>query len=132
MNNVSLVGRLTRDPEVSEIGNDKIKKARFTLAVDRPHTKDKTDFISCIAWRSSANFIGDWIKKGNQVAIVGRIETGSYEKDGNTVYTTDVIVDKVTGLGSKSDSQSTPASKPAAPAPAEAKTENVPWEGMDL
>lgn len=79
--------------------------ARFTLAVDR-HDKDKGyDFISCIAWGKAAENMGKYISKGNRVAVSGRIQTGSYtNKDGNKVYTTDVVAERVEFIETKSKS----------------------------
>ena len=97
MNQVVLMGRLTKDPEITEIGNDgSLKKARYTLAVDR-HTRKEgaqtADFISCVAWQKAAEFAEKYLRKGMKIAVTGRIETGSYKKqDGTTVYTTDVNV----------------------------------------
>lgn len=87
MNKVFLMGRLTKEPDVRE------KVTRFTLAVDR--YKEGTDFISCVAFSKTAEIIGKYVGKGNKIAIEGRIQTGSYEKDGRSVYTTDVIVERV-------------------------------------
>lgn len=135
MNNVSLIGRLVRDPEVTELSSG-IKKARFTLAVDREFAANKTDFIQCAAWRSQADFIGTYIKKGNLISVQGRIETGSYEKDGVWVYTTEVVADRVSGLQSKSETGNTTTTtkketKQEAPKAAEVQTDDAPWD-LDL
>ena len=96
MNNVVLIGRLTSDPELKQ--NEKYTQCKFTLAVNR--LKEGADFISCIAWNKQAEFINKYLHKGNQVAIEGRIQTGSYEKDGVKHYTTDVIVQGLNFIGS--------------------------------
>lgn len=89
MNNVVLMGRLTKDPEIMETANTTI--ATYTLAVDR-RTKGEADFIRCKAFGKDADFIGKYFAKGKRVAVSGRIQTGSYtSKEGKTVYTTDVI-----------------------------------------
>lgn len=98
MNHVALIGRLTRDVEVRQAGNTSV--ARFTLAVDRRFKKDgeqTADFISCVAFGKTAEFIEKHIsKKGQKMVVEGRIQTGSYkDKDDKTVYTTDVIIDQV-------------------------------------
>jgi single-strand DNA-binding protein len=63
--------------------------------------KDEVDFINCIAWEKTAEIIGEYCSKGNRIAIVGRIQTGSYDKDGTKVYTTDIIINSVQLLGEK-------------------------------
>lgn len=96
MNNVILIGRLTSDPELKQ--NEKYTQCKFTLAVNR--LKEGADFISCIAWNKQAELINKYLHKGNQVAIEGRIQTGSYEKDGVKHCTTDVIVQNLNFIGS--------------------------------
>jgi single-strand DNA-binding protein len=109
MNKVNLMGRLTRDPEVRYANNSNMPIAKFTLAVDRKFSKEgeerQTDFISCTAFNKTAELIGKFFPKGKQMALCGRIQTGSYEKEGQKVYTTDVIVEDVYFTGSKKDSE---------------------------
>ena len=93
MNTVSLIGRLVKDPEVSEKGQLTI--ARFTLAIDRPTKSDEADFPRVIAFGKTAELAGKYFKKGKLAGVVGHIQTGSYQKDGETVYTTDVIADRI-------------------------------------
>ena len=95
MNKVFLIGRLTKEPEYRE--NEKLKQVKFTLAVNR--MKEGADYISCIAWNKTAELISKYLHKGNQTAIEGRIQTGSYEKDGKKIYTTDVVIDNITFIG---------------------------------
>lgn len=106
MNRFVGMGRLTRDPDVHQSGETKV--TRYTLAVDRRVQKgqEKTaDFISCVAFGKSAEFAEKYFKKGTQILVSGRIQTGSYKnKDGVTIYTTDVVVDDQEFAGSKSDS----------------------------
>lgn len=104
MNNVSLIGRLTKDPELKYLQNGGRAVARFSIAINREYSKQQkkeaeasgkqtADFINIIAWGKTAEFCANYIGKGNRVAIQGRIATGSYEdKDGKRVYTTDVVV----------------------------------------
>ena len=101
MNNVVLIGRLTKDPETRYSGETAV--TTFTLAVDRPMSKDKTaDFIRIVTFGKTAELCEKYLAKGRQIAIQGRINTGSYEdKDGKRVYTTDVIADRVQFLGGK-------------------------------
>ena len=113
MNSVSLMGRLTADPELKTTQNG-ISYCRFTVAVNR-YSKDGEDtdeFISCVAWRSTAEFICNYFLKGNKIALIGSIQTGSYtDKDGRKVYTTDVNTDKVFFCESKKDGDNNTAAK---------------------
>lgn len=96
MNSVSLIGRLTRDIELRQAGETTV--AHFTLAVDRRYKKDgqqSADFISCVAFGKTAEFLSKYFQKGNKLALNGRIQTGSYDKNGEKVYTTDIIADSV-------------------------------------
>ena len=101
INRAVLTGRLTRDPEIRYSQNDQsMAIARYTLAVDRRGRRDgndgqqTADFISCTAFRQQAEFAERYLRKGMKIAIVGRIQTGSYtNRDGQRVYTTDVIVE---------------------------------------
>lgn len=105
MNKAILMGRLTRDPELRTTQSG-ISVVSFTLAVDRRFKSQsgerEADFISCRAWRQTAEFIQKYFSKGSKLAVVGTIQTGSYEKDGRTVYTTDVVVDEAYFVESKS------------------------------
>lgn len=103
MNHVELIGRLTKDPEIYGEGTGLI--AKYTLAVDRRFKKegqDTTDFINCVCFSKSAEFAEKYFKKGMKVAVVGRIQTGSYEKDGRKIYTTDIVVEEQEFCESKS------------------------------
>lgn len=97
MNKVILIGRLCGDPEVRwSQGENKICIARYRLAVDRKRKKEEkqeADFIPCVALGSNGEFAEKYLKKGMKVAVEGRIQTGSYEKDGVKRYTTDIIVE---------------------------------------
>ena len=96
MNRAVIIGRLTSDPELKQ--NDKYTQCKFTVAVNR--LKEGTDYISCIAWNKTAELITKYLHKGNQIALEGRIQTGSYEvHDGTKRYTTDVIVENITFVG---------------------------------
>ena len=109
MNKVILVGRLTKDAEVT---NAKEKTwGRYTLAVDRPSKDKGADFINCVAFAKQAEFADKYLKKGTKILIEGHITTGSYtDKNGKVVYTTDVVVDRQEFVESKSASQ--PETKP--------------------
>lgn len=111
MNNVILMGRLTKDPELKTTQSG-LSFCRFTVAVDRysKDGEDKTNFISCVAWRNTAEFIDKYFSKGQRILLSGSIQTGSYtDKDGRTVYTTDVLVDKAEFCENKKNSDSAPA-----------------------
>ena len=121
MNKVILMGRLTRDPEVRYTqGDNAMAIARYSLAVDRRFKRDgepDADFINCVAFGKSGEFAEKYLKKGTKIAVVGRIQTGSYtNKDGQKVYTTDVVVEEQEFAESKNSSssdnnQSAPANK---------------------
>ena len=106
MNNVALVGRLTRDPEMRQTQSG-ISVCRFTVAVNRRYKNAQgqyeADFISCQAWRQTAEFINKYFNKGKEISLTGSLQTGSYDKDGVKHYTTDVIVENVEFVGSKGD-----------------------------
>lgn len=113
MNKVILIGRLSRDPEMRTTGSG-ISVTRFTVAVSRPYNPQNgqpaTDFLNCVAWRRQAENIAKYCSKGSQVAVEGRIQTGSYDgTDGQRHYTTDIVADNVTFLGSRRDSDSSNA-----------------------
>lgn len=111
MNSVQLVGRFTRDPEVRySTGEQSIAIARFSLAVDRRIRTEEgnqtADFISCVAFGKVAEFIEKYFHKGQRIGLVGRIQTGSYtNKDGKTVYTTDVVAEAVEFVESKNQNR---------------------------
>lgn len=110
MNCVNLIGRLVRDPELRYAQNG-TAMCTFTIAVDRAMSRQKkqeaqannqptADFIRCVAFRQTAELVANYHRKGSQIGVEGRIQTGSYEKEGRTVYTTDVIVNSISFIGS--------------------------------
>ena len=109
MNKVMLIGRITAKPELRYTSSN-IPFTRFTLAVNRMVNKDgqrEADFIPVIIWRKQAENVCNYLDKGAQIAVEGRIQTGSYDdKDGNKRYTTDVVADNVHFLESKSSRNS--------------------------
>ena len=124
MNKVNLIGRLTKDTELLAAGENNY--TRFTLAVNRKFTnadgEREADFISCVAWNKTAELINKHFQKGSEIGLSGRIQTGSYEKDdGSKVYTTDIIVEEITFVGSKKDGR--PAPEYAGPTSEESKEE---------
>ena len=99
MNKVILMGRLTRDPDVKyTAGDNPMAIARYTLAVDRRFKRENeatADFISCVAFGKAAEFAEKYFRQGIRIVVSGRIQTGSYtNRDGNKVYTTDVVVEE--------------------------------------
>ncbi|MCD7745106.1 MAG: single-stranded DNA-binding protein [Lachnospiraceae bacterium] len=133
MNKVILMGRLTRDPEVRySAGENSSAYARYTLAVDRRFRREgseqqSADFISCVVFGRGAEFAEKYLRQGTKIVVTGRIQTGSYtNRDGQKVYTTDVVVDDQEFAESKSASsggyqnggyQNSGYQKPAAAAP---------------
>lgn len=99
MNSVILIGRLARDPEMSYT-QQQTAVTKFTLAVDRMKKEDGADFIRVTVWGKQAETCDRYLRKGRQIAVMGRIQSGSYKnKEGATVYTTDVVADRVEFLG---------------------------------
>ncbi len=138
MNKVILMGRLTRDPEIRySQGDSAMAIARFSLAVDRRFAKNSSDgqtadFINCVAFSKTAEFIEKYTHKGTKLVVEGRIQTGSYtNKDGNKVYTTDVIVENTEFAESKASAANSGYAVPEnAEGTAPAKPEGKPGEGF--
>lgn len=154
MNKVILMGRLTRDPEVRySAGDNSMAIARYTLAVDRRFRRDgeqSADFIGCVAFGRAAEFAEKYLRQGTKLVVTGRIQTGSYtNRDGQRVYTTDVVVEDqefaesraaasdngMSGMGGMMR-QSAPSPMAAAPMPAPSQASvgdgfmNIP-DGID-
>lgn len=141
MNKVILMGRLTRDPEVRySAGENATAVARYTLAVDRRFKRDgdqTADFIGCVAFGRSAEFAEKYFRQGLKIVISGRIQTGSYtNKEGQRVYTTDVVVEDQEFAESKANSSEGGYQAPSnaeRPAPSAAAADgfmNIP-DGID-
>lgn len=133
MNKVILMGRATADPEVRFVGaNSDLAVATITLAVDRRVKRDAAneqtaDFIRCKAFGKNAEFFQNYVKKGTKLLISGRIQTGSYtNKDGQKVYTTDVVIDEQEFAESKRASENSASSAPSSPS-----NMSVPKRGND-
>lgn len=130
MNNVVLMGRLTRDPmqRMANTVNGEMEVASFTLAVDRRRARSAenngeqtADFIRCTAFGKQAEFVNKYLHQGTKVCLSGRIQTGSYvNKEGQTVYTTDVIVETIEFAESKAAAAGSAAGNYAAPGAAAA------------
>ena len=107
MNHFVGIGRLTRDPEARYTQSGKAC-ARFTLAIDRRKSADgnqQADFIQCVAWEKTAEVISQYVSKGQKIAVEGRIQTRSYEKDGTKHYVTEVVVQSMEFCDSKGGQQ---------------------------
>ena len=122
MNKVILMGRLTRDPEVRySAGNNSMAVARSTLAVDRRFRRDgenNADFIGCVAFGKSAEFAEKYLRQGTKIIVTGRIQTGSYtNRDGQKVYTTDVVVEDQEFAESKAAASESGMMRQSAPSP---------------
>lgn len=140
MNKVILMGRLTKDPEVRySQGENPTAIARFSLAVDRRVRSNNSDeqtadFISCVAFGKTAEFLEKYGRKGTKFVVEGRIQTGSYtNKEGQKVYTTDVVVEQVEFAESKSGNSGSGNAPAPAPAPSGAANDgfmSIP-DGID-
>lgn len=113
MNKVILIGRLVKEPEVRYAGETAV--ARYTLAVDRKYKKEgepTADFINCVAFGKQGEFAEKYLNKGMKIAVTGRIQTGSYtNKDGQKVYTTDLVVEEYEFCESKGQTEEKPQMK---------------------
>ncbi|MBR2572400.1 MAG: single-stranded DNA-binding protein [Clostridia bacterium] len=122
MNKAILIGRLTRDPETRTTQSG-VTRTTFTLAVDRRFPNQQgvreADFINIVAWRQLADLCGRYLTKGRQAAVIGQIQTRSYDaQDGTKRYVTEVVADEVEFLGSKNDAPPRTFNEaPAEPAP---------------
>lgn len=104
MNKVILIGNLTKNPEPRQTSTGKTMSL-FTVAINNPYSK-KTDFLNCIAWDRSANFLNAYLKKGEKILVEGRIENNNYEdpQTGQTIYSTRIVAENVESLSFKRDS----------------------------
>ena len=131
MNRVILMGRLTRDPNITYSQKDNSAIARFILAIDRRVKQDAqqtADFIPCVLFGKQAEFAEKYLRQGPKVVLEGRIQTGSYtNKDGQKVYTTDVMVDNIEFAESKNS-----GSKPQETPKEETPFMNIPDDLDDL
>ncbi len=116
MNKVILLGRLTRDPEVRYTqtqNGEQLCIARYTLAIDRRGKDAGADFPGCVAFGKNGEFAEKYLKQGTKIAITGRIQTGSYEKDGVKHYTTEIVIKEQEFAESKRSQEATPEAAPA-------------------
>lgn len=124
LNKCILMGRLTKDPELRHTNSGKAV-ATFTVAIDNGYGENKTtDFINCVAWEKTAEFIKNWFTKGRMIALVGRISTRSWEgEDGRKNYVTEVVVDEVSFAGEKKEETTDSGFIPVE------NDEDLPWNG---
>lgn len=94
MNKVELVGRITKAVELKHTLNG-TSIVRFTIACNRQKKDDGADFINCVAYAKIAELMDQYVKKGDRLGLIGRIQTGSYERNGSTIYTTDIIAENI-------------------------------------
>lgn len=118
MNKVMLVGNLTKDPEFQTTASG-ISLCRFSIAINRKFKNDKgeyeSDFINCVAWRSSADFVSKYAHKGNKVGIIGSIQTRNYDaQDGTKRYVTEVLAEEVELYTPKSENENKPKTEASA------------------
>lgn len=129
LNMCAISGRLTKDVEVRKTSND-VSVASFTVAVDRDYSKDgkkETDFINCVAWRNTAEFVSKYFSKGSMIIVEGKIQTRQYDdKDGNKRTAVEINVDQVNFAGSKSESSNT-EQKPNLTVEVEESNEDLPF-----
>ncbi|AVQ21680.1 single-stranded DNA-binding protein [Fusobacterium necrophorum subsp. funduliforme] len=121
MNVISLMGRLTRDPEV-KFGQSGKAYCRFSIAVNRPFSKDEADFINCVSFGKTAELIGEYFRKGQQIALVGRLQMNQYESNGEKRTSYDVVVDTFDFIGTKSSSDTRSYDSPYEPRTYEARS----------
>lgn len=132
MNEVRLFGRLTKEPDI-RMGQKKV--ARFTVAIKRPTDKDTADFINCVAFDKTADFVERYLRKGKRAIVEANIRTGSYEKDGKKVYTTDVVAYKVTAVDYEPVEYAQPQPQPEIqrqPQQMRTNTADQEWSGFDI
>lgn len=130
MNNVILIGRLVREPELRYTSGSQMAVCRFTLAIDRrvkQGEEKKTDFPNIICFGKTAENCEKFLAKGRKVAVQGRLQTGSYEKDGVKHYTTDVIADNVEFLEWGEKTGEVTKASASVPEGFEALDEDVPF-----
>lgn len=134
MNSVNLIGRITRDPELRSTAQGE-SVCSFTLAVQRAYKNAQgeyiADFINCVAWRQTAEFISKYFKKGQQMGVEGSIQTRSWDDNGTTRWATEVKVENVTFIG-KVESGKTDAESSTSDSGAVLPTPEVPVDDEDL
>lgn len=114
LNNCTFLGRLTKEPDVGKTQSD-VSYCRFCVAVDRGYVREgeerKADFIDCLAWRGTADFIAKWFHKGDAIGVAGAMQTGTYEKDGVKRKTYELVVREASFAGKRAQEEK-PAESP--------------------
>jgi len=130
MNTVNLIGRLTRDIELRYTQNGKAV-ANGNIAVNRAFKNQEgnydADFINLVMFGKTAEIMANYVKKGQQVGIEGRIQSGSYEKDGRKIYTTDVVVNQFTFIDNRNSSEKPNSQQPIAGEPIDVSDDDLPF-----
>lgn len=129
MNNVTFTGNLCADPELKQTPNG-ISVCRFRLAVRRPYKTDAVDFLTCVAWRHNAEFLASYAKKGSRMGVKGRLETDSYEKNGQKFYTFEIVCEEVELLDSTKKDNAASGSDAAAYVPGAYQSQNQNFEEL--
>ena len=107
MNQVNLIGNLCKDIDLKYTKSN-IAVLKNTIAVSNPFDKENPDFITITAWKKTAEIMAEYLKKGSKIGVSGRISTGSYEKEGVKIYTTEVIIDRMEMLDKKETTTTAP------------------------
>lgn len=119
MNNCCFLGRLTAEPELRHTQTN-LPVCSFTIAVPRPNVKDTTDFIDCVAWRATGEFVSKWFHKGDPICVNGMLTLRQWkDKDGNNRRASEIVVDKVYFAGNKPSRTETPRIPPTDHQPAQ-------------
>lgn len=106
INNCVFMGRLTHSPKLTEVGENKIPKATFSIAVERKYDREKVDYIRCVAWRQTATFINKYFSKGQMIAVTGELQLRKYtDNDGVEREISEIIIDNASFCGSKAESK---------------------------
>ena len=130
MNVFNGIGRLTKDVDMKYTPNG-LAVARFTIAINRPfknqNGEQEVDFINCVAFGKRAETIAQYVRKGHRIGITGSVQTGSYEKEGRTIYTTDINVSGFTFLESAQKTQKPKTQTAVDAEPIQIEDENLPF-----
>lgn len=106
INNCVFMGRLTHSPKLNRVGDREISKATFSIAVERPFNREQVDYIRCVAWRQTAEFISTYFSKGQMIAVTGSLQIRKYtDRDGIEREIAEVIVENASFCGSKAESK---------------------------
>ena len=124
MNCIQIVGRITRDPELKKSNSGKAY-IRFSLAVDRPFSKDEVDFINCVGFGKTAELIGEYLRKGHKLGVVGTLQQSSYESNGEKRITYNVIINSFDFLESRNTTEQEPQYRPTQASKSENRDDDI-------